>query len=178
MLRKRELQWCGPDDVKKLCPRCSSFSHSAKDCDTFNSKGRGRSDTPKSLLNNYERFKPAGYKPISNNRDNNRSRNRSNSRSRSRSRSNSRSSRSNNTSKKINNNNDKSSSSTSNHPRPNSKGRNVTYANAAAGSSQNRSLDDSIHSPKNKGKGKEIIQDTPPAPLIEGLLLMIKELTT
>src|SRR5947208_2293416 len=44
-LRKRELQWCGPDDIKKLCPRCSSLTHSAKDCDAFKSNGRGRSNT-------------------------------------------------------------------------------------------------------------------------------------
>src|ERR1043165_4698767 len=92
-LRKRELEWCGPDDVKKLCPRCSSLAHAAKDCDAFNSRGRGRSNIPKSLLNNYERFKPAGYKSISSTNNNNRNRNRSNSRSHSRSRSNSRSSR-------------------------------------------------------------------------------------
>ena len=159
MLRKRELHWCGPDDVTKLCPRCSSLNHSAKDCDAFNSRGRGRSNTPKSLLNNYERFKPAGYKPISNNQENNRSRVRSASRSRSRSRSNSRTSRPDNNGRtdNNNNNNNNSSSSTSSQSRPNSKGRNVSYASAVAGSSQNKSLDDSIHSPKYKGKEKEII---------------------
>src|SRR5581483_754098 len=172
-LRKRELEWCGPDDIKKLCPRCSSLAHSAKDCDAFNSRGRGRSNIPKSLLNNYERFKPAGYKPSSSNY-NNRNRNRSNSRSRSRSRSNSRAARPSN-----NNNNDSDKSSKPSNPsRPNSKGRNVTYANAAAGSSRNQSLDDSIHTPKNKGKGKEIAHQTPPAPLVEALLVMIKELST
>src|SRR5581483_5515093 len=113
-LKKRELEWCGPDDVKKLCPRCSSPAHSAKDCDAFNSKGRGRSNIPKSLLNNYKRFKPVGYKPIAASNNNNRNRNRSNSRSRSRSRSNSRSTRpSNNNSNNSNNSNNNNKPSAS-----------------------------------------------------------------
>src|SRR5581483_5041304 len=84
-------------------------------------------------------------------------------------RSNSRSTRpSNNNSNNSNNsNNNNKPSASSNSSRPNSKGYNVTYANAAAGSSQNHSLDGSTHAPINKGKGKEVAHQPPPAPLVE-----------
>src|SRR5207244_13026568 len=93
-----------------------------------------------------------------------------------RSRSNSTTNRS--SSNQNDNSNPKNGSSTSITSRPNSKGRNVSYANAAAGpsNSDNHTLDDSIHSPKNKGKDKENSHQAPPAPLVRAPFVRINEL--
>src|ERR1051325_3289939 len=89
-LRNRTLVWCPLDEVKNLCSRCSSPAHSAKNCDSFNNS-RGRSIIPKSLVDTYEKFKPAGFKLLV--RESGPKRSRSSSRSRSRSKSRSRSRR-------------------------------------------------------------------------------------
>src|SRR5581483_1994720 len=159
-LKSKDLIWCFVDDVKNLCRRCSSPDHNAKTCDTFSSS-RGRSPIPKYLQDNYERFKPAGYKrQIPRDTSNN------NKSSRSRSRSNSRNSRNRKPSNGQNSSSDHASSSTST---PNSKGNNVSYAHAVNNSQQpnhlnsSNTLDDSAYAPKNngyKGKGRAL-PDTP-----------------
>src|SRR5215471_18795638 len=77
-LRNRTLYWTLPDQVKTLCAQCGSDKHTAQACDSYAS--RGRNPTPKSLTRNYERFRPAGFKPSSQGNAPNK-RNRSSSRS-------------------------------------------------------------------------------------------------
>ena len=62
-LKRGALVWCSLDEIKTLCPRCSSPTHSAKNCDAFSST-RGRFVIPKSLVDNYEKFKPAGFRQL------------------------------------------------------------------------------------------------------------------
>ena len=180
-LKNRKLVWCSEADIKTLCPRCSSPNHAAKDCDAFNN--RGRSSTPRSLLNNYERFKPAGYKNLGRNSNYGRNDNRNRPSSRSRSRSKNRNNNSNNTTlqssnKNINNNNSSNSSSSTGFPssRPNKNGQNVSYARITSNQS-GLSLDNSIHAPSYKGKGKETASATPPPALIDTMVALVRELT-
>src|SRR5436305_5903358 len=58
-LKGRHLQWILLSEVKDLCVQCASKDHKTKECDAF--KERGRRTIPKSIQNNYARFKPVGY---------------------------------------------------------------------------------------------------------------------
>src|SRR4051794_1961014 len=58
-LKGHHLQWIFLSEVKDLCVRCVSKDHKTKECDVF--KERGRRTIPKSVQNNYVRFKPVGY---------------------------------------------------------------------------------------------------------------------
>src|ERR1700759_5000479 len=58
-LKGNKLSWVFPEDVKNLCVRCASDKHKTKDCNTF--EDRGRKSIPKSIQNNYDRYKPVGY---------------------------------------------------------------------------------------------------------------------
>jgi hypothetical protein len=62
-LKGRSLVWDQPENVKHFCNRCGAPDHLARSCTKFDD-ARGRSQTPKSLVRNYERFKPEGYKPV------------------------------------------------------------------------------------------------------------------
>src|SRR5439155_2655343 len=58
-LKGRHLQWILLSEVKDLCVQCASKDHKTKECDAF--EERGRRTIPKSVQNNYARFKPVGY---------------------------------------------------------------------------------------------------------------------
>ena len=120
-LKNHKLFWVLPEQVKNLCARCGSDQHLARDCDAFPS--RGRDPTPKSLLQNYERFKPEGFKPK-------RQRSRSASRSRSRG--------PRNTTHAPNNLDPKTATT----QQPNRGNKSVTYGNT-----DDLSLNGSLHSP-------------------------------
>src|SRR5436309_4283042 len=87
-LKGCHLQWILLSEVKDLCVQCASKDHKTKECDAF--KNRGRRTIPKSVQNNYVRFKPVGYVklPLTKSRDSFTSRSRSRSHSCSRSRNN------------------------------------------------------------------------------------------
>ena len=157
-LKRGPLVWCSLDEVKTLCPRCSSPTHSAKNCDAFSS-ARGRSVIPKSLVDNYEKFKPAGFRQLV--RDSGQKKPRTSSRSKSRSKSRSRSRRRNNKNNKNNNKNNNSNVNSS--PVPDGSTSSPSSPNAppdvAAGSSSTSqhkkvSYADSLNTNKEKGKGK------------------------
>src|SRR5256886_9527464 len=81
-LKGQHLQWILPHEVKDLCVRCASNEHKTQDCDAF--EHRGRRPIPKSIQQNYNRFKPVGYvrPPANSSRSNSHSKSRSRSRSR------------------------------------------------------------------------------------------------
>src|SRR5215213_10542903 len=59
-LKGRKLSWILPDEVKNLCVRCASSEHKTQKCTAF--EDRGRKPISKAIQNNYDHFKPVGYK--------------------------------------------------------------------------------------------------------------------
>ncbi|HVH95688.1 MAG TPA: hypothetical protein VM682_01930, partial [Bacillus sp. (in: firmicutes)] len=133
-LKGRKLSWILPNEVKDLCVRCASSEHKTQKCTAF--EDRGRKPIPKAIQNNYDRFKPVGYKKPKDQPQGDKTSNRqtkSSSKSRSRSRSRSHSSK-----------NKKKENSDPKEPKT------VTYADMAS-----ESLNSSDHSPKNRNINKD-----------------------
>jgi hypothetical protein len=126
-----------PTYVNKLCVRCGATAHAAKDCTTFES--RGRHSVSKNVFNIYNRFKPSGFDKFKQLHNNNNKRIRSSSRSRSRSRG------SNKNFHQESTTSDNNAASTSTQQQ-----KSVSYADAT-----NFSLNASIHSPVNSNNNKQ-----------------------